>query len=275
MEFGIDTFVTDQSIQPAALARATEERELGVLLLTEHSHIPVKRESPWSGGGELPDRYFRTYDPMVALSAAAAVTSRLVLGTAIALAAQRDVIQFAKEVATLDRVSGGRVLLGVGAGWNKEEARNHGVVPTFRGRVLDEKLAAMKQIWTQEQAEFHGDFVDFDPIFSWPKPVQEPHPPIYVGGESQAAVDRVAAYGDGWLPRVRTSPDELQRVRRRLLDQGKRVGVTLCGMSTDRAHLEKFLASDVDRITFTLPTAPEAEALHALDDVASVIADLV
>ncbi|MDT7575898.1 MAG: hypothetical protein QOH17_2231, partial [Pseudonocardiales bacterium] len=183
MKFGIATFITDEGIRPAALGRALEERDFSSLFIAEHSHIPAGRESPYPGGGELPRRYYRTLDPFVALAAVASVTSRLVLGTGIALLPQRDVIHTANEVASLDLVSDGRVAFGVGVGWNREEMRNHGTDPATRGALMDEQLAALKQIWTQDQAEFHGKHVDFDPIFLWPKPVQQPHPPIYLGGE--------------------------------------------------------------------------------------------
>jgi len=182
MRFGISTFITDEGIRPDVLGRALEERGFSSLFLAEHSHIPVRRESPYPGGGELPRKYYRTLDPFVALTAAAVVTSRLVLGTGIALLPQRDVIHTAKQVASLDLVSGGRVVFGVGVGWNREEMRNHGTDPATRGALMDEQLAALTRIWTADRAEFHGEHVDFDPIHSWPKPVQRPRPPIYIGG---------------------------------------------------------------------------------------------
>ena len=172
MRFGIATFITDESIRPDALGPALEERGFDSLFIAEHSHIPVGRDTPYPAGGELPRRYYRTLDPFVALSAVAAVTSRLVLGIGIVLLPQRDVIHTAKEVASLDLVSGGRVAFGVGIGWNREEMRNHGTDPATRGARVDEQLAALKQIWTNDKAEFHGRQIDFDPIFAWPKPVQ-------------------------------------------------------------------------------------------------------
>ncbi|MDF5756307.1 LLM class F420-dependent oxidoreductase [Spongiactinospora sp. TRM90649] len=273
MKFGIDTFITDQTMPPAALARAVEERGLDSLLVTEHSHIPVRRETPWAGGPELPPHYYRTYDPFVGLAAAAARTSRLRLGTAIALAAQRDVIHLAKEVATLDRVSDGRVLLGVGVGWNKEETRNHGIPPERRGAVLDEKLAALKEIWTHDEPEFHGEFVDFDPIFSWPKPVQHPHPPILIGGESRPAVQRLLRFGDGWLPRAKTTPEEITRTRAWLADHGRSITITACGLSPDPAEIHRLAAIDVDSVTFTLapPSDTPSATLHFLDQVTAAI----
>ncbi|WP_409185878.1 LLM class F420-dependent oxidoreductase [Amycolatopsis sp. VS8301801F10] len=271
MKFGVNTFVTDESIRPDTLGRALEERGFETLLVTEHSHIPVKRETPWSGGGELPREYYRTYDPFVALALASAATTTLTLGTAVALLAQRDVFQTAKEVATLDVLSGGRVLFGVGAGWNREEMRNHGVDPHRRGPLLNEKIAALKAIWTSEEAEFHGEHLDFAPVCSWPKPAQRPHPPIAIGGESKAALDRLARYGDEWLPRAKTPPAELRRVASWLADTGRAdVRITLCGAALD-SDLAAYAESEVDRVTFTLPPQPERETVQYLDKLADHI----
>ncbi|HEY3469619.1 MAG TPA: TIGR03619 family F420-dependent LLM class oxidoreductase, partial [Amycolatopsis sp.] len=168
MKFGISTFVTDEGIRPDVLGAALEERGFDSLWLAEHSHIPVSRESPYPGGGDLPRVYYRTLDPFVALSAAAVATSELLLGTGIALLTQRDLIHTAKEVASLDLISDGRMRFGVGIGWNREEMRNHGTDPKTRGALIDEQLAALKEIWTKDEAEFHGKHVDFDPIFAWP-----------------------------------------------------------------------------------------------------------
>lgn len=269
MKFGVNTFVTDESIRPDALGRALEERGFETLLVTEHSHIPAKRETPWSGGGELPREYYRTYDPFVALAIASAATTALTLGTAVALLAQRDVFQTAKEVASLDVLSGGRVLFGVGVGWNREEMRNHGVEPGRRGPLLNEKIAALKSIWTTEEAEFHGEHLDFDPVFSWPKPLQRPHPPIAVGGESPAALNRLVRYGDEWLPRAKTPVDELRRVASWLAGQGRAdVRTTLCGATADDS-VAAYAEAGVERVTFTLPPLPETETLQYLDKLAA------
>jgi probable F420-dependent oxidoreductase len=273
MRFGIATFITDEGIRPDVLGRALEERGFSSLFIAEHSHIPVSRESPYPAGGELPRRYYRTLDPFVALSAVAAVTSRLVLGTGIVLMPQRDVIHTAKQVASLDLVSGGRVAFGVGVGWNREEMRNHGTDPTHRGALMDEQLAALKQIWTAEQAEFHGEYVDFDPIYLWPKPVRQPHPPIYLGGESPAALRRLATYGDAWLPRAHTRPAEITRVREWLSEQGRDgVPFTVFAADTDKGRLAGFAEAGVDEITLTLDTLPEADTLRSLDALAAVAA---
>jgi probable F420-dependent oxidoreductase len=271
VKFGIATFVTDEGIRPGALGAALEERGFDALFLAEHSHIPASRESPYPGGGELPRVYYRTLDPFVALTAAAAATQNLLVATGIALVPQRDVIHLANEAASLDVVSGGRAQLGVGVGWNREEMRNHGVDPKTRGAKMAEQLAALKEIWTKEQAEFHGKFVNFDPIFAWPKPVQRPHLPIYIGGESPAALDRLAKYGDGWLPRAQTTAAELNRVRQWLADQGRTdVPFTIFGAGRDQAALDGFAEGGVERVTLLLRTQPESETLAELDELAEL-----
>ncbi len=273
MKFGIATFVTDEGIRPGPLGRALEERGFSSLFIAEHTHIPTSRETPYPGGGELPRIYHRTLDPFVALTAVAATTSRLTLGTGIALLPQRDVLHTAKEVASLDLVSDGRAALGVGVGWNVDEMRNHGVDPATRGRKMDEQLAALTEIWTRDEAEFHGEHVDFDPIFSWPKPVQRPHPPIYVGGESPPALRRLATLGDAWLPRARTRPEEIRRVREWLGEQGRaHVPFTVFSAPPDPAVISGLVGAGVDEITLTLPTAPESETLRTLDDLAATAA---
>jgi probable F420-dependent oxidoreductase len=273
MKFGVATFITDEGIRPDVLGRALEERGFSSLFIAEHSHIPVLRESPYPGGGELPRKYYRTLDPFVALTAAAVVTSQLVLGTGIALLPQRDVIHTAKQVASLDVVSDGRAAFGVGVGWNREEMRNHGTDPATRGALMDEQLAALIQIWTTEQAEYHGEHVDFDPIHLWPKPVQQPHPPIYVGGESPAALRRLASCGDGWLPRGRTPPSEMTRVREWLAGRGRdNVRFTVFGADTDDRGLDGFAEAGVEEITLSLDTLPEGDTLRSLDTLAAVAA---
>ncbi|KAA9158390.1 LLM class F420-dependent oxidoreductase [Amycolatopsis acidicola] len=275
MKFGISTFVTDDGIRPARLGRALEERGFDSLFLAEHSHIPASRESPYPGGGDLPEKYYRTLDPFVALAAAASVTENLLLGTGVALLIQRDLIHTANEVASLDLISGGRVVFGVGVGWNREEMRNHGTDPRTRGALIDEQLEALKAIWTRDEAEYHGKHIDFDPIFSWPKPVQRPHPPIYVGGESPAALNRLLKHCDGWLPREGTDPDELRRVRAWLAEQGRPdVPFTIFGAGRDRKLLEQYAEAGVDRVTFMLPTRPESATLTKLDELAELARDL-
>ena len=271
MKFGIATFVTDEGIRPDVLGRALEERGFDSLFLAEHSHIPVSRETPYPGGGELPRVYYRTLDPFVALTAAAGTTTSLLLGTGIALLPQRDVFHTAKEVASLDLLSGGRVRFGVGVGWNREEMRDHGVDPATRGPLMNEQLAALKELWTKDQAEFHGKYVSFGPAFSWPKPVQRPHPPFVIGGESKAALDRLLHYGDEWLPRAYMSPQRIREVRQWLAGNGRDgVPFTVFGARGPES-VEGFAGAGVERVTFMLPTTPEAESLAALDRLAEAV----
>jgi probable F420-dependent oxidoreductase len=272
MEFGVSTFVTDEGIGPAQLGRALEERGLGSLFLAEHTHIPVSRESPWPGGAELPRVYYRTLDPLVALTAAATATTRLKVGTGIALIIQRDPIVLAKEVASLDLLSGGRAMVGVGAGWNREEMRNHGTDPKTRMALLRERVLAMKEIWTKDEAEFHGRFVDFDPVFSWPKPVQRPHPPILVGGSGPTTFDRVVEFGDEWMPIFGRGTDALAAQIAELRERaGRRVPVTLFGVKPDPEAVAALADAGVDRVLFGLPTEPEAETLTRLDEIAKLL----
>jgi len=271
MKFGIATFVTDEGIRPGPLGRALEERGFDSLFLAEHSHIPASRETPYPGGGELPRVYYRTLDPFVALTAAASATTSLLLGTGIALLPQRDVFHTAKQVASLDLLSAGRVRFGVGVGWNREEMRDHGVDPATRGPLMNEQLAALKELWTRDEAEFHGRYVSFGPVFSWPKPVQRPHPPILIGGESKAALDRLLHHGDEWLPRSYLSPGRIREVRQWLAGNGRdRVPFTVFGAPGPQV-VEGFAGAGVERVTFMLRTAPEAESLAALDRLAEAV----
>ncbi len=198
--FGVTIFPTDYSIQPVELARAVEERGLDSLFITEHTHIPTSRKTPWPAGADLPKEYWHTHDPFVALAAAAAVTERIHLGTGICLVVERDPIQLAKEVASLDVISGGRFVFGIGAGWNQEEMENHAVDFSTRWKLVREKVLAMRAIWTEDEPEFHGEFVDFEPLWSWPKPIQPGGPKVLLGAQSKWAFDRVVDYCDGWMP---------------------------------------------------------------------------
>src|SRR5215475_2846939 len=199
MKIGISTFVNDDTIDAVSLARAIEERGLDSLVIAEHTHIPASRESAYPSGGKLPSIYYRTLDPFVALAAAAAVTSRIDLMTGIALLIQRDPIITAKEAASIDLISNGRFIFGVGAGWNLEELRDHGTDPKTRGALLDERIEAIKALWTTEPAEYHGKYVEFPASYSRPKPVQQPHPPIFIGGNSDATVKRIIRHDAGWI----------------------------------------------------------------------------
>jgi probable F420-dependent oxidoreductase len=277
MELGLAILLTDYSIQPARLGALAEERGFESLFLAEHTHIPVSRETPYPGGTELPLEYSHTIDPFVGLTAAAAVTEHLKVGTGVCLVNQRDPIVTAKEVATLDHVSGGRFLFGVGAGWNKEEMRNHGTDPRTRWAVMRERVEAMKAIWTQDEAEYPGRFVDFDPIWSWPKPVQKPHPPVLVGGVGEKVLDRVVAYGDEWIPNRVKSPEELGgrivELQRRAEASGRsRIPVTVFGAKSEQRVLERLEAAGVTRSLFYVRPEEPGAVERQLDELAEVAA---
>ena len=277
MELGLAILLTDYSIQPARLGALAEERDFESLFLAEHTHIPASRDTPYPGGAELPREYSHTVDPFVGLSAAATATERLRVGTGVCLVTERDPIVTAKEVATLDHVSGGRVLFGVGAGWNKEEMRNHGTDPRRRWAVMRERVEAMKAIWTHEQAEYHGRFVDFDPIWSWPKPAQKPHPPVLVGGGGEKVLDRVVAYGDEWIPNRVKDADELgeriAELQRRAEAAGRgRIPVTVFGAKREQPVLERLQAVGVTRSLFYVRPDEPGEVERQLDELAKVAA---
>ncbi len=276
MKFGVSMFPTDDAITLTELGRAAEDQGFESLWVPEHTHIPTSRRTPWPGGAELPREYAHTLDPFVALGAAAAVTTTLKLGTGICLVIERDPIVLAKEVATLDHISGGRFLFGIGGGWNYEEMENHGTRPAVRWKILRERMLAMKEIWTKDEAEYHGEYVDFDPIWSWPKPVQQPHPPILVGGEGPRTFDRLLEYGDEWLPRGRQGVAALVQKMAELnslaAERGRGpIPVTIFGTRPDAAEIEQYQAAGVDRCIFGLPPAPRDEVLPRLAQVAGLI----
>lgn len=274
MGFGVLTFVTDDGIGPVELGEALEQRGFESLFLAEHSHIPVDAKTPYPSGGPIPPKYYRTLDPFVALTAAAVATERLVLGTGIALVPQRDPIHTAKEVASLDLVSQGRFRFGVGIGWLREEIANHGVNPSVRGRVVDERLDAMIEIWTHEKAEYHGEFVNFDPIYSWPKPVQKPHPPLYLGG-GPAGFKRIARLNAGWLS-MTGSAEELSSPLEQLRDvAGKDVPVIhFHGGKPAAKELEAYRKLGVEHLLVDLPTEPRDQTLQRLDGLQAELAKL-
>ncbi|OBK30722.1 LLM class F420-dependent oxidoreductase [Mycobacterium asiaticum] len=270
MRFGVLTFVTDEGIGPAELGTALEQRGFDSLFVAEHTHIPVKHDSQYPSGGPIPRKYYRALDPFVALTAAAVNTERLVLGTGIALVPERDPIVTAKEVASLDLVSGGRFVFGVGVGWLREEIANHGVDPAVRGRVADERLRAMIEIWTREESEFHGKHVDFDPIYSWPKPVTKPHPPLYVGG-GPASFKRIAALNAGWIA-ITPAPEWLAGPLQELRAlAGDDVPVTVCQWGDATAELlTEYASLGVERVLLDLDTAPRDQTLRRLDELAEL-----
>jgi probable F420-dependent oxidoreductase len=271
MRFGIALFPTDEAADPATIARLVEERGFESLFFTEHTHIPAHRRTPYPPGGELPREYSRTYDPFVALTAAAAATSKLLIGTGICLVIERDPIITAKEVSSLDRLSGGRFLFGVGAGWNIEEMENHGTDPQRRFSLMRERIEAMKAIWTADEASYHGEHVEFDPIWCWPKPIQQPHPPVLVGGNAERVLDRVVAFGDEWMPnRVTGLTERISKLQQLAADAGRDpIPVTLSGARPDRELIERGEQLGVHRCTFYIRPADAGETERQLDELAS------
>jgi probable F420-dependent oxidoreductase len=274
VKFGIAFFPTAYSIAPVELARLTEERGFESLFFTEHTHIPASRETPYPAGGELPPEYSRTYDPFVALSFAAAATERLRIGTGICLVVERDPIVTAKEVASLDVLSGGRMLFGVGAGWNREEMRGHGTDPRTRMRLMRERVEAMKAIWTQDEASYDGEFVSLERIWSWPKPVQRPHPPILVGGNGPTVLDRVLAFGDMWMPNVVDDDTLLRQIEELRARADRDIPITLNAAPRRAERLARYIEAGVDRAIFYLPQRDRAALEDRLDRDRELIAEL-
>jgi probable F420-dependent oxidoreductase len=275
MKYGVYQFATDYAMAIDELARATEARGFESLFVPEHTHIPKSRRTPFPFAPNLPREYWHTLDPFVSLAVAAAVTTRLKLGTGICLVIERDPITLAKEVASLDHVSRGRLLFGIGGGWNAEEMENHGTDFSTRWPLLRERIAAMQAIWTQDDAEYHGKFVNFDPIWSWPKPVQKPHPPILVGGAGGSARQRAVDFGGHWMPVVSREDvaESLTDLRRRAERAGRdpaTVTLTLFGARPDEARLAAWRDVGVERVVFAVPSAGRDRVLPVLDQYATV-----
>lgn len=272
MKFGISTFVTDDGIDPVSLATAIEERDFHSLVIAEHTNIPASRESAYPGGGDLPDIYYKTLDPFVTLAAAAAVTSTIELFTGIALLIQRDPIITAKEAASIDLISGGRFVFGVGAGWNLEELRNHGTDPKTRGALLDERIEAIKVLWTDEPAEYHGKYVDFDPTHLRPKPVQAPHPPIYIGGNSDATVKRIIRHDAGWISNPFPEEQLAKRIGQLKEGAGHEVPLAMFGTPVDAQYWSAVENLGFGQVALILPSVPRDESLRLLDEYAEAVA---
>jgi probable F420-dependent oxidoreductase len=279
MKFGASMFFTDYSMTPAALARALEERGFDIVWAPEHSHIPLSRKSPFVLGGDLPKRYYDVMDPFVTLTAAAMATKTLKVGTGVCLIAQRDPIQTAKLVASIDQVSGGRFVFGVGNGWNQDEMENHGTAFATRHKLARERIEAMKAIWTQEEAEYHGEFVNFGPMIARPKPVQTPHPPIIVGGAFPYSARRAVRYGNGWMPQVteasQTPLTELiPRFRQMASEAGRdpnSLEISIGGQPADSDLVRRYRDLGVDRVSTSLMSEKEDTILPLLDRWAEII----
>jgi len=277
MHFGASMFFTDYSMSAADLARALEERGFESVWAPEHSHIPLSRRTPWGGGGDLPKKYYDVMDPFVSLTAAAMVTKTLKVATGVCLVAQRDPIQTAKLVASIDQVSGGRFLFGIGNGWNEDEMENHGTNPRTRHKLARERVEAMKEIWTKSKPEYHGEMVDFGPMMTWPKPVQKPHPPVLVGGAFPYAARRAAAYGNGWIPlasRGGDITDNFPAFRQMVAEKGRdpaEVPISLFQSTEDADVLKRYRDLGVVRVVVSLDSEPTDKILPILDRWAALI----
>ncbi len=277
MLYGAMMFATDYAIRPDELARELEERGFESMWVPEHTHIPASRRTPYPGGGDLPREYWHSYDPFIALTAAAAVTKRIRLGTGICLMIERDPITTAKEVASLDMISNGRFIFGIGGGWNVEEMENHGTNYKKRWKILRERILAMKEIWTKEEAEYHGEFVNFDPIWSHPKPVQKPHPPILMGGYGPTTFDRVVEYCDGWFPiglmagNIEEKIAELKQKAESAGRDPKTISVTVALPQPDQNLLDRMESAGVERVIFILPSDQRDKVMPILDRYSKLI----
>ncbi len=277
MHTGVFMFSTDYSMRIDDLAREVEARGFESLFVPEHTHIPTSRRSPFGGGGELPKEYWHTVDPFVGLMAAASVTKTLKVGTGICLIIERDTIVTAKAAATLDFLSNGRFLFGIGAGWNAEEMENHGTDFKTRFKKMGEQVRAMREIWTKDEPKFHGEHVHFDPLWSWPKPVQKPGPPILLGGESGHTLQRVVDYCDGWFPRGRAADKiipGLKDLEQRAAKAGrdmKTISVSVFAAAPDEAVLDSYRKAGITRSIFRLPSEGRDTILPMLDTYAKLI----
>jgi probable F420-dependent oxidoreductase len=280
VKFGLVMFPTDYAIRPAELGRLAEDHGFESLLLPEHTHIPVSRRTPYPGGGELPREYSHTYDPFVALATIAEATERLLIGTGICLVVERDPIVTAKAVASIDRLSDGRFLFGVGAGWNREEMENHGTDPRRRFSLMRERIEAMKALWVDDEAEYHGEHVDFEPAWSWPKPAQEPRPPVLVGGNGQKVLERVVAYGDEWMPNVgREGLDDLERRVGELQERAREAGrgeipISGFGAPRDPETVERLREIGFHRLLWYVPPEPREEVAKRVERYAERVREL-
>lgn len=271
MKFGISIFPTDYAVDMAELAPAAEQLGFESLWVAEHSHIPTNRLSPWPSGDQLPKHYWHTMDPFLALTMAATATKTVRLGTGICLLVQRDPIHTAKEVASLDYVSNGRFIFGIGGGWNREEMEDHGTNFSQRWKLLRERVEAMKAIWMQEVAEYHGEMVDFGPMWSWPKPVQKPHPPVILGGSGPKILERVVRYGDGWMPNRGAVIERIPELRSLAKAAGREPIPVTAYPRASAEEIERFAQAGVERSIYWVPPDGRDAALRKLEELAQLV----
>jgi probable F420-dependent oxidoreductase len=279
LDFGAAMFFTDYSMTPAELGRALEERGFESVWAPEHSHIPLSRKTPFPGGGEMPKKYYDAMDPFVTLTAAAMATKKLKVGTGVCLVAQRDPIQTAKLVASIDQVSGGRFLFGIGNGWNQDEMEDHGTVFESRHKLARERVEAMKAIWTQTKPEYHGEFVNFGPMMAWPKPVQKPHPPVIVGGAFPYSARRAVRYGEGWIPHASRGTyaeiaDMMPQFRQMASEAGRdpdSIQITVWGPKQDADLMRRYEDLGVSRVVFSVESEKADTILPVIDGWAALM----
>jgi len=278
LNFGTSMFFTDYSMAPGELGKALEERGFESVWAPEHSHIPLSRKTPFPGGGDVPKRYYDAMDPFITLTVAAMATKKLKVGTGVCLVAQRDPIQTAKLVASIDQVSGGRFLFGIGNGWNQDEMENHGTVFTNRHKVARERVEAMKAIWTQTKPEYHGEFVNFGPMMAWPKPVQKPHPPVIVGGAFPYSARRAIRYGEGWIPHASRGYSEIADMfpefRKMATEAGRdpsSIDITVWFPKQDPELMKRYEDLGVSRVVFNLDSEKAEKVLPEIDKLAGLM----
>ena len=280
LKFGVSMFFTDYSMGPGELGKALESRDFESVWAPEHSHIPVSRKTAFPGGGDLPKKYYDCMDPFVTLTAAARATTTLKVGTGVCLVQQRDPIQTAKLVASIDTISGGRFLFGIGNGWNQDEMENHGTEFKSRHKRARENVEAMKEIWTKSKAEYHGEFVNFDPMMTWPKPVQKPHPPVIVGGAFPYSARRAIRYGDGWIPQAARGgyqeiADMFPEFRKMASEAGRdpaSIAITVWFPRKDPDLMKRYQDLGVERVVFNLDSEPAEKISPQLDTLGALMA---
>ena len=271
MKFGVAIFPTDYAISMAELAPAAEQLGFESLWVAEHSHIPSSRQSPWPGGAELPKQYWHTMDPFVALTVAAVASKTIRVATGICLLIQRDPIHTAKSAASVDLISNGRFIFGIGAGWNREEMADHGTDFSTRWKLLREKTEAIKTIWTQDEAEYHGEMVDFGPMRCWPKPVQKPHPPIILGGSGPKILERVVRYADGWMPNRGAVIQRIPELQELARAAGRGHIPVSYYPRPDASEIERLAAAGVERCIYYVPPDGRDQALAKLEELGRMI----